>query len=427
MSIAERDLKVVWHPYTQMKSMDLPIVIEKGEGVWLYDESGNKYLDAISSWWVNSHGHGHPHIAKKVAEQVKTLEHVIFAGFTHPGAVELAERLLERLASNHNHIIYSDNGSTAVEVALKMAIQYWDNKGEQRNTMIAFNDAYHGDTFGAMSVSGRGAFVKPFDSMLFNVEFIVPPLAGEEEASLAQLAGIIKEKGGQIAGFVYEPLIQGAAGMVMHSIDGLERLIQECQNNEIICIADEVMTGFGRTGKFFASDHLSLNPDIICMSKGITGGTMALGATSCSSEIYDEFLSDDKSRTLYHGHSYTGNPVACAAANASMDLFDEHATWDNITRISERHQEFAIKLKTYANVQNIRQTGTILAFELKTGEDTSYFNSIRDQLYDFFIERRILLRPLGNVLYILPPFCISDDELQLVYQAIQDLLEEMGS
>ena len=424
MSIAERDLKVLWHPYTQMKTMDLPVVITRGEGVWLYDENDNKYLDAISSWWVNSHGHAHPHIAEKVAEQVKKLEHVIFAGFTHPGAVELAERLIEKLPDNQNHIFYSDNGSTAVEVALKMAIQYWDNRGEQRNTIISFDNAYHGDTFGTMAVSGRGAFVRPFDSMLFDVIFIPPPSYGAEEESLNQLREVLNANGDSIAGFIYEPLVQGAAGMVMHSQDGLEALIKECQKNQILCIADEVMTGFGRTGKFFASDHLSVDPDIVCMSKGITGGTMALGATSCSSPIYDAFLSDDKSKTLFHGHSYTGNPVACAAANASMDIFDEESTWKNINRIGAQHNEFASKLQDFDNIDNIRQVGTIVAFELKTGGETSYFNEDRDRIYNFFMDKKILLRPLGNVIYILPPLCITEAELNQVYDGILAFLAD---
>jgi len=427
MSIAERDLKVLWHPYTQMKAMDLPVVITRGKGVWLYDEDGNEYLDGISSWWVNSHGHGNSHIAEKVAAQVKELEHVIFAGFTHPGAVTLGERLLEKLPDNQEHIFYSDNGSTAVEVALKMAIQYWDNKGEQRNTLISFDNAYHGDTFGAMAVSGRGAFVKPFDSMLFDVEFISPPAEGKEEGSLSQLEEVLKEKGDRIAGFIYEPLVQGAAGMLMHSAEGLEKLIQTCRENEVICIADEVMTGFGRTGKFFASDHLSLHPDIVCMSKGITGGTMALGATSCSAAIYDAFLSDDKSKTLFHGHSYTGNPVACAAANASMDLFDEEATWSNIGRIERKHGDFVHVLEAYDTIENIRHLGTILAFDLKTGNETSYFNEDRDRIYQFFMEKKILLRPLGNVIYILPPFCITDPELNLIYGAIKELIQHLDS
>ncbi len=427
MSISAKDIEMIWHPYTQMKDVDLPIVIVKGEGVWLIDENENKYLDAISSWWVNSHGHAHPHIAEKVSEQVQTLEHVIFAGFTHPKAVELAERLLGILPSNQSSVFYSDNGSTAVEVALKMAIQYWENKKKPKKGIVAFKDAYHGDTFGAMAVSGRGAFVKPFESMLFDVQFIDAPTPGKEKDSLAQLEIILDNEKLNIGAFIYEPLIQGAAGMVMHHPDALDSLVGLCRKNDVICIADEVMTGFGRTGKFFASEHLSLAPDIVCMSKGLTGGTMALGATSCSREIFSAFLSDDKQKTLFHGHSFTGNPIACAAACASLDLFDLEDTWSNIKRISSCHKKFAERLAKVESVENIRQTGTILAFELSSAEETSYFNPKRDGIYQFFIERKIILRPLGNVIYILPPFCITNDELSLVYNAIIDFFESQNS
>ncbi len=427
MSISAKDIEMIWHPYTQMKDVDLPIVIVKGEGVWLIDENENKYLDAISSWWVNSHGHAHPHIAEKVSEQVQTLEHVIFAGFTHPKAVELAERLLGILPSNQSSVFYSDNGSTAVEVALKMAIQYWENKKKPKKGIVAFKDAYHGDTFGAMAVSGRGAFVKPFESMLFDVQFIDAPTPGKEKDSLAQLETILDNEKLNIGAFIYEPLIQGAAGMVMHHPDALDSLVGLCRKNDVICIADEVMTGFGRTGKFFASEHLSLAPDIVCMSKGLTGGTMALGATSCSREIFSAFLSDDKQKTLFHGHSFTGNPIACAAACASLDLFDLEDTWSNIKRISSCHKKFAERLAKVESVENIRQTGTILAFELSSAEETSYFNPKRDGIYQFFIERKIILRPLGNVIYILPPFCITNDELSLVYNAIIDFFESQNS
>ena len=427
MSIAEKDIKFIWHPYTQMKSMDLPIVITKGDGSWLIDENGERYLDAISSWWVNSHGHAHPHIANAVSAQVSVLEHVIFAGFTHPKAVELAERLLKVLPDNQAHIFYSDNGSTAVEVALKMAIQYWDNTGIEKKRIIAFKNAYHGDTFGAMAVSGRGAFVKPFESMLFDVEFIEPPTPGNEEVSSRELKLILEDSHGEIAAFIYEPLIQGAAGMVMQSRDGLDALLQLCKENNVLCIADEVMTGFGRTGKFFASDHLSLQPDIVCMSKGLTGGTMAMGATSCSEEIYGAFLSDDKQKTLFHGHSYTGNPIACAAACASLDLFDRPETWANIKRIEDRHKAFAERIVEHVSVKEVRRLGTIVVLEFQTDDQTSYFNTIRDRLYNFFIERKILLRPLGNVLYVLPPYCITDDELDLIYGAIQEMIVDLES
>lgn len=290
MSLSERDLKVLWHPYTQMKTARSPIGIVRGEGAWLYDEDGNGYLDAISSWWVNTMGHSNPHIAKEVAEQLNTLEHVLFAGFTHPKAVELAERLLKVLPKNQSRIFLSDNGSTAVEVAIKMALQFWNNKGQQKNKIIAFHGAYHGDTFGAMSVSGRGAFVAPFESLLFEVEFIEVPTPGSENASSRQLNELIEREKDNLAAFIYEPLIQGASGMIMYEPEALDALLTICRSNNILTIADEVMTGFGRTGKYFASEYMTVDPDIICMSKGITGGTMALGATSSSAEMYDAFL-----------------------------------------------------------------------------------------------------------------------------------------
>lgn len=422
MKLSERDLLVNWHPYTQMKELAPVISIIKGEGAYLYDEEGNQYLDAISSWWVNTHGHAHPHIAKAVCEQVKTLEHVIFAGFTHPKAVELSERLLKALPNNMERVFYSDNGSTAVEVAQKMAIQYWGNHGQPRHCFIAFKDAYHGDTFGAMSVSGRGAFVKPFEPLLFEVLFIDPPVPGKEEDSIHQLEAIMEKRGSEIAAFIFEPLVQGAAGMVMHSAAALDGLIALCHDNQVLAIADEVMTGFGRTGRFLATDHCEQRPDIICLSKGITGGTMALSATVCTQNVYEAFLSDDKGKTFFHGHSYTANPVACAAACASMDLFDKTETWRSIERIGEKHKEFLDSVKDHGGIRNIRQQGTILAIELETGDASSYFNTRRDEIYGFFMEKKLILRPLGNVVYILPPYCISDEDLDTVYGAITELL-----
>ena len=427
MSLSERDLKVLWHPYTQMKTAKPPIGIVRGEGAWLYDEEGNMYLDAISSWWVNTMGHSHPHIAKKVSEQLNTLEHVLFAGFTHPKAVELAERLLKVLPKNQARIFLSDNGSTAVEVAIKMALQFWNNKGVKRNKIIAFNGAYHGDTFGAMSVSGRGAFVAPFESLLFDVEFIDVPTSGNEDVSLNQLNELIDVEKDNLAAFIYEPLIQGASGMIMYEPASLDALLNICRSNNILTIADEVMTGFGRTGKYFASEYMSVDPDIVCMSKGITGGTMALGATSSTAEMYDAFYSDDKLKTFFHGHSYTANPVACSAACASLDLYDNSETWDAVARIGAQHQKFAERLSEFKNIKDVRQRGTIIAIELNTDEGTSYFNPIRDNIYDFFIERNIILRPLGNVIYILPPYCISNSDLDIVYEAIIELLESLNN
>lgn len=419
MNLTERDANVIWHPYTQMKTAQTPIPIVRGEGVYLFDEAGKKYIDAVSSWWVNIHGHSNPHIAKKVSEQLITLEHVIFAGFTHEPAVELAEKLLTILPGNQSKIFYTDNGSTAVEVALKMAIQYWHNQGLKKNKIIVFENAYHGDTFGSMSVSARSAFTAAFDSLLFDVISIPLPQPGKEKESFSTLESAIKNHSEDIAAFIFEPLILGAGGMLMYKPEALDTLLTLCKQNNILCIADEVMTGFGRTGKLFACDHLKQEPDIICLSKGITGGTMALGATSCKEEIYNAFLSDDKLKTLFHGHSYTANPIACAASLASYDLLTSEQTKASLKRISEQHLLFAEKLKLFSSLENIRCTGTIIAFDIKNNERISYFNSVRDELYNYFLDYGIILRPLGNTLYIMPPYCISKEDLEFVYSIIE--------
>lgn len=419
MTLSERDLKVIWHPYTQMQTAAAPVGIVRGEGACLYDEDGKCYIDAISSWWVNIHGHAHPYIAAKVAEQLKTLEHVIFAGFTHEPAIELAERLLALLPSNQAKVFYSDNGSTAVEVALKMCLQYWYNKGEQRTKILAFINAYHGDTFGAMAVSGRSAFTNAFEKLLFDVEFIDLPTA----ENIAELRTKISALKSELACFIVEPLVQGSAGMIMYEAAYLDELMQHCREEGIFTIADEVFTGFGRTGKNFASDHLKHQPDIMCFSKGLTGGTMALGVTTCTQYIYNAFLSDDRLKTLFHGHSFTANPIACAAALASMDLFVQPETTDNLLRIVASHQAFAIQLQGHPKVRAVRQTGTIIAIEWETGNNTSYFSSLRDTLYQYFLSAGIILRPLGNIVYILPPYCITNEQLGYIYSTIQQALD----
>ncbi|RFZ94570.1 adenosylmethionine--8-amino-7-oxononanoate transaminase [Mucilaginibacter conchicola] len=419
MNLSERDLAVIWHPYTQMKTAQPPIPIVRGEGTCVFDEDGKKYIDAVSSWWVNIHGHSHPYIAQKVAEQLTRLEHVIFAGFTHPGAVELAERLLAILPDNQKKAFYSDNGSTAIEVAIKMCLQYWHNKGEQRTKILAFKNAYHGDTFGAMSVSGRSAFTAAFDSLLFEVEFIDLPTDDNVDSLKSQISHLKS----QLACFIFEPLVQGSAGMIMYEARHLETLMAHCKREGVLLIDDEVFTGFGRTGKPFACNHVQTQPDIMCFSKGLTGGTMAFGLTTCTQEIYNAFLSDDKMKTLFHGHSYTANPVACAASLASLDLFLDTATQQNIDKIVARHEAFAEKIKDHKRIATYRQTGTILAMEWETGNNTSYFSNLRDKLYHFFLDKGIILRPLGNIIYILPPYCITDAELDYIYAAIEQALD----
>jgi adenosylmethionine-8-amino-7-oxononanoate aminotransferase len=422
MNIQQRDKNAVWHPFTQLKTAPLPIAIARAEGACFYDEDGNRYIDGIASWWVNIHGHSHPYLAEKISEQLRTLEHAIFSGFTHEPAVQLAERLLKRLPANQSKIFYSDNGSTSVEVALKMAFQYWSNLDEHKIKVIAFENAYHGDTFGGMSVGARNAFNFPFSKLLFDVIHIPVPAKGREAESLSELRNALKQPG--IAAFIFEPLIQGAGGMVMYSAAVLNDMIAACREKKVITIADEVMTGFGRTGKFFASDHLVNKPDVICLSKGITGGVMPLGATSCAEFIYDAFLSDDKMKTFFHGHSYTANPTACSAALASLDLFDRPEAFANIERIEKKHRAFFNKIKNHNALVDVRLLGTILAFEMKTGEKTHYLNSIAEHISSFFVSRGIILRPLGNVFYILPPYCISDEDLEFIYASVEEFLKQ---
>ena len=418
-SLAERDQAVIWHPYTQMQDALSPVPIVRGEGPYLFDEDGKKYLDAVSSWWVNIHGHAHPYIAEKVAQQLRTLEHVIFAGFTHPAAVELAEQLLKIIPGNQSRVFYSDNGSTAVEVALKMCFQYWKNIGQSRTRVLAFQNSYHGDTFGAMSVSSRSEFTKPFEQLLFDVEFIDTP----NKQNIGRLKEQLSALSSKLSAFIFEPLVQGAGGMIMHDAQFLDELLSHCKKESILTIADEVMTGFGRTGKLFASDHLKTQPDVMCFSKGLTGGTMALGVTTCISKIYEGFLSEDKLKTFFHGHSFTANPIACSAALASMDILLRPETMQSIIRISDKHRLFAQKITQHPKVRTHRQTGTIFAIEWETGDNTSYFNRLRDDLYNFFLKEGVILRPLGNIIYIMPPYCITDDQLDYIYMKIEEALE----
>lgn len=419
MNLSARDQQVIWHPYTQMQLSQPPVAIVKGEGAYLFSDDGKKYIDAVSSWWVNLHGHAHPYIAKRVSEQLTQLEHVIFAGFSHEPAVKLAENLLSVLPNNQSRIFYSDNGSTATEVAVKMALQYWSNKGIKKKKIIAFEQAYHGDTFGAMSISGRSGFTKPFEELLFDVIHISYPLKENEEKTVEQFRQVIAKNKNEMAAFIFEPLVLGAGGMLMYEAPVLNKLIKICKVHSILTIADEVMTGFGRTGKYFAVDYLNKQPDIVCLSKGITGGTMPLGVTSCTAEIYNAFLSDDRSKTFFHGHSYTANPVACAAALASFDLLIGDECKQNIQRISNKHLSFIEKNKTNSFFKNLRSKGTILAMDMVTKEETSYFNSLRDRLYSFFLNSGVILRPLGNTVYVMPPYCTSNDDLDYIYSVIE--------
>jgi len=423
-NLTERDAKVLWHPYTHIKTAGLPLPIVKAKGAYLYAENGDKYIDAISSWWVNTHGHCHPYIAQKVHKQLKQLDHVIFAGFTHPTAIELAERLLRHLPENQNKIFFSDNGSTAVEVAVKMALQYFYNKGKTKNKIIALKNAYHGDTFGAMSVSGESIFTAPFKDLTFEVLRVETPVKNKEKEAVSQLKKLLIRK--DVAAFIFEPLVLGAGGMLMCGAAVLDEMIALCKKHHVLTIADEVMTGFFRTGRFFASDFLKYKPDIFCLSKGITGGTMPLGVTSCTEIIHQAFVDDDVHKTLYHGHSYTANPVACSAALASMDLYERKTFLKNILRIEVKHNKFVKTIKAHDALIDVRQQGTIVALDLKTDEETTYTNKIRQKISVFFRDKKILIRPLGNVLYLMPPYCISNNDLDYIYGAVGEFLESLN-
>ncbi len=399
--------------------MPVPIPIVKASATLLQDADGRTYIDAISSWWVTLHGHAHPYIAQKIFEQASTLEQVIFAGFTHEPAIRLAERILEILPGNLSRVFYSDNGSTSTEVALKMSVQYWWNKGEgkKRNKILAFNNSYHGDTFGAMSVSDRSVFTMAFQDKLFEVIFIDAPGSANTSYDLPWE---------EIACFIYEPLVQGAGGMKMYSAEGLDQLISLCQQHQVICIADEVMTGFGRTGRLFASSYMNNEPDIVCLSKGLTGGTMPLSITACSSKVYEAFVEEDLLKTFFHGHSYTANPIACAAALASLDLLLKPECAEQMGNIHQQHLVFSQQLQQSGHpIRNIRVLGTIIAFEIDKGRD-EYLNNISKLITQQAMEQNVYLRPLGNTLYLMPPYCITGEELNTVYKVILNILTTLA-
>jgi adenosylmethionine-8-amino-7-oxononanoate aminotransferase len=422
--LISKDKEYIWHPYSSLVSKGDNLVVKSAQGVYLYTEDGRKIIDAISSWWVNLHGHAHPYIIQKLLEQASVLEHVIFAGFTHEPAIRLAERLLEILPGKQARIFFSDNGSTAVEVALKMAIQHTINSGKEAGKIVALEGAFHGDTFGAMSVSERGIFTQHFKNYLFEVDQIPFPSEGNEEYSIQVFEEKIKAG---VTAFIYEPLIQGAAGMRVYTAEVLEKLLFIAKKNKVICIADEVMTGFGRTGKLFASEYMNTKPDIICLSKGITGGIMPFGATVCNKEIETVFLKPETEKTFFHGHSFTGNPLACAVSNASLDLLLEKECSKKIALINKLHKDFESKIKDSKAVKKISVMGTILSIEMNTFGDSGYTNSVRDELYDFFLNRNILMRPLGNVIYIIPPYVIEEKELNHIYDSIHDLLKKRAN
>ncbi|MEY4012976.1 MAG: adenosylmethionine--8-amino-7-oxononanoate transaminase [Bacteroidota bacterium] len=421
MSLTEKDSQYLWHPYTQHKTASAPIAITKGKGALLWDENGKEYIDAIASWWVNPYGHSNKYIAEAIYKQLTTLEHVLFGGFTHEPAVVLAEKLMAILPKNQQKLFFSDNGSTAVEVAIKVALQYFFNKGEKKTTIIAFENAFHGDTFAAMAASGISFYTLAFQSMMIDVVRIPVPVVGQEKASFDALAKAIKEH--NCAGFIYEPLVQGAAGMVMYEPAALDTLIRMCKDNNVLTIADEVMTGFGKTGKTFATDYLIEQPDMMCLSKALTGGTIPMAITTFTQQIFEAFYDEDINKALFHGHTFTANPTGCAAALASLELLQTPEMQANISRVNANHLAFQNRIQTHSKAVTTRVLGVIFALEIKTESAASYYGNLRNKLYNFFIENGVILRPVGNIVYILPPYIITDEQLEKVYQVVENALE----
>jgi adenosylmethionine-8-amino-7-oxononanoate aminotransferase len=439
--LIERDRACVWHPYTQALTQPAPLAVTRGEGVYLFTEDGQRVLDGISSWWVNIHGHAHPRLNAALAEQASKIEHVLFAGCTHDPAVTLAERLLEVLPAGLARIFYSDNGSTAVEVALKMAIQYWRNRGEpNRRLFVTLRGAYHGDTVGAMSASEDSIFTAAFKPLLFDVERADAPYCyrcplGLDRSScgidcLDSLRGVLERHRGDVAGVLVEPMLQGAGGMIVWPAEFLAGVRRLCDASNTLMIADEVLTGFGRTGRMFACEHAGVTPDLMCLSKALTAGYLPLGVTAVTSAIYDAFSSTDRAKTFFHGHSFTANPLACAVAIASLDLLRETGALARVTCLEALLRAGLDPLRACAPVGDVRVLGGVGVIELVadkgTKEGGGYLDGIGPRIAAACLSRGLLIRPLGNIVYFMPPYVITDAEAAWAIDQIGDVIAQSG-
>lgn len=463
-SLVARDAAHLWHPYTQMLTRPSPLPIVRGEGVYLYTEDGRRLLDATSSWWVNIHGHSHPVLNEALARQARELEHVIFANCTHRPGVELAERLLEVLPPGLSRVFYSDNGSTAVEVALKMASQFWTNQGQHRRTFITLHHAYHGDTVGAMSASEASVFTQPFAGMLFDVVRAHAPycyrcplglsrstcaveclgtdgaldrpftgeprlsgMAAAGDAWQETLAARLDRHEGDVAAVLVEPMLQGAGGMIVWPPEFLAGVRRLCDRHGVLLIADEVLTGFGRTGRMFACEHAAIAPDLVCLSKAVTGGYLPLGVTVATDRVYEAFLSEDRSRTFFHGHSFTGNPLACALGVASLDLLRDTRAIDKVQAIEGWLRQGFEPLRDHPAVGDVRILGGVGVVELVADKSTrsagGYLDEVGPRLTRAFLDRGLLMRPLGNIVYAMPPYVITEEETRWLTSQVADAID----
>lgn len=409
----------VWHPFTQHALQPDATLIAQGEGAWLTTADGRRILDAISSWWVVTHGHRHPAIVAAIKAQADKLDQVIFAGFTHQPAEELAEKLIAIAPPGLSHVFFSDSGSTAVEVALKMALGYWRNTGRPRSRIVALEHGYHGDTIGTMSAGARGVFNEAYEPLLFDVTRLPFPHAGKEQLTLDALEGACRRDAP--AALIVEPLVLGAGGMLMYAPQVLSDMARICAAHGVLFIADEVMTGWGRTGRRFACEHAGITPDIMCLAKGLTGGSLPLAVTLCRPEIFEAHRSADRAKTFFHSSSYTANPIACAAAVANLTIWETEPVGDRIAQLSALQGEGLERLARLPGLSGARQLGTITAIDLKVN-DAGYLAAAGLHLYGALLERGVLIRPLGNTIYVMPPYCLTSDDVQYIYAAIGDAI-----
>lgn len=412
----------IWHPFTQHAVMPEMTKITESSGAYLTKPDGEKLLDAIASWWVVTHGHCHPHVIGAIKDQAEKLDQVIFAGHTHEPAERLAQQLLKCTPDGLDYVFFSDSGSTSVEVALKMALGYWHHLQEDRKRIVVMENSYHGDTIGTMSVGERGVFNQPYNPLLFDVAKVPFPSVGKEQDALDALEELCSK--GDVAAFIVEPLVLGAGGMLMYSAETLRALYQICRKHNVLFIADEVMTGWGRTGKMFACEHAQITPDIACYSKGLTGGSLPLAVTMCSAAIYDEHYSMDRSKTFFHSSSYTANPIACAAAVANLEIWENEPVHERIAKLMEMQAAGLARFRDDDRFTNLRQTGTIAAMDINV-KDHGYLSDIGPRLYALFQKKNLLLRPLGNTLYSMPPYCVTQEDIDLIYDAIAEAADEL--
>lgn len=412
----------IWHPITQHALSNPEIHIDRADGASLYQKDGREIIDAISSWWVITHGHCHPKIVKAVQDQAAKLDQIIFAGFTHSPAQELTDALLKFTDHKFDYVFYSDSGSTAVEAALKMAIGYFEHTGKPRRKILALDGGYHGDTFGAMAASGRSVFTKIYEPYLFEVHHLPNPAYGNHEQTLKSLRDILSQDGDDVAALILEPLVLGADGMKMYAPETLKAMYDLCAQHGTLFIADEVMTGFGRTGTKFACEQAGFAPDIMCLSKGLTGGFMAMGATLCHKKIYNAFYQKDRAKTFFHSSSFTGNPLACAAALANLKIWEEEDVLERLEAINHAHHAAKDSFESRDDIADVRIQGTIMAIDI-TVPDGGYLSNVGPVLYDFYLSEGVLLRPLGNTVYILPPYCITNEDLEKIYDTIRRSLD----